>query len=98
MYSAYLVADPVALCLMAAGFPVAAFLIIYCGMPASVVACGGGCQKRHCTGEQYDLWHTVWHITSGLGKADRSNFADYVEDRQFATVLTGYCLGQAPRI
>jgi hypothetical protein len=51
------------------GLPLAAFFMVYCGMPASVALCSlTGCRYRRCLGQRYDTWHAAWHVVSGLGK------------------------------
>lgn len=50
------------------GLPIAAFLIIFCGMPATLAReHKHGPGFRQCAGAQYDTWHTAWHFVSGLG-------------------------------
>jgi len=47
------------------GFPVAIFLLVYCGMPGKV--CEEACQKRRVPDPRYHFWHTAWHILSAAG-------------------------------
>ncbi len=51
----------------AVGLPIAVFLIVWCGMPATLARdpCTGH-GLRQCAGAQYDDWHTAWHAVSGL--------------------------------
>lgn len=48
------------------GIPVAAFLIVYCGMPADISVVSPWCCVR-TDRPLYDLWHTYWHLASGSG-------------------------------
>lgn len=50
----------------AVGLPISAFLIIFCGMPATLARdpCTGY-GIRQCAGAQYDDWHSAWHVVSG---------------------------------
>jgi hypothetical protein len=52
----------------ALGLPVAVFLIVWCGMPATLARdpCTGQ-GTRQCAGPHYDDWHSAWHFASGLG-------------------------------
>ncbi len=49
------------------GLPVAAFLLVYCGMPAEVSldTTGFVCTRTERT--LYDKIHTLWHVISGMG-------------------------------
>ena len=59
----------------ALGLPVAVFLIVFCGMPATLARdpCTGH-GLRQCAGAQYDDWHTAWHVASGLGTVVTAHF------------------------
>ena len=54
-------------------FPIAAFAMIYCGLPADVVLppsevdTGKSSDPVRYSREVYDTWHTVWHLSSGCG-------------------------------
>ncbi|TFJ81418.1 hypothetical protein NSK_007379 [Nannochloropsis salina CCMP1776] len=57
------------------GLPIAVFLIVFCGMPASLAReHKHGPGFRQCAGRQYDDWHTAWHLVSGAGTVVTAHF------------------------
>ncbi len=49
------------------GLPVAAFLLVYCGMPADVALNSTGSVCTRNGRSLYDNIHTLWHVVSGIG-------------------------------
>ncbi len=49
------------------GLPVAAFLLVYCGMPADVTMDASGTCCTRSSRPLYDSVHTLWHLVSGTG-------------------------------
>ena len=48
-------------------FPVAIFLISYCGMPAEIIEKFKGCCIRKQRTADYSIYHSIWHFVSSLG-------------------------------
>ena len=75
-YMAGKIRDHSYLTFAALGLPLAAFLIVYCGMPASIGCSASGCRERKCLGVRYDFYHALWHLASGLGEALESRVGE----------------------
>lgn len=64
-------------------FPAMMFLIAYCGMPSEIAYRPCLCCRQSRL--QYDKWHSIWHMVSGVGPICYSFYyaAHYPEDISF---------------
>lgn len=90
MYSSYYHHDTV-FTLAVSGFPVAGFLLAYCGMPADITLRRVGNTSVVCctrTGrEMYDSVHNLWHLVSGGGPMLAAWYFDFLVRNQLVTTV-----------
>lgn len=69
------------------GAPIAAFLLVYCGMPADVTIDNSGLCCTRKGRPIYDIIHTLWHIVSGLGPIVAVFYFYALRTKQFRFLL-----------